>query len=258
MADHGVPFLAAVLLWWSSTGAIIALCALPRRTFVWSLLAATGVAALALWGLVHSAWSDSRSGAYLAFACAIALWGWLEMAFLMGFVTGPRTTPCPTGASGWRRFRFALEALLYHELTIAASALLVVILSWGAPNQTGTLTFLVLLVMRISAKLNIFFGVPNLTDEFMPERLAYLKTYFRKANSNAFFPISISVATAAAFFLAARAIGAEATEAEAAGFTLVFTLLVLAIVEHGFMVMPLRDAALWRWAVPGRTEEHRS
>ena len=32
--------------------------------------------------------------------------------------------------------------------------------------------------------------------------------------------------------------------------SLVATLLALAIVEHWFMVLPLPDAALWRWALP--------
>jgi len=33
------------------------------------------------------------------------------------------------------------------------------------------------------------------------------------------------------------------------GFSLLFALGALALVEHGFMISPLPDAALWRWAM---------
>ena len=250
MADHGLPLLFAVMIWWASTGVIMILCALPRRFIAVSLAIATMLAGVAVWGVAVSAHDVTATGAYVAFGAALALWGWLEMTFLTGLITGPRTTPCPAGATGWRRFRLATEALLYHELAIAAVAVLIVVLTWDAPNQIGTFTFLILFGMRISAKLNIFLGVPNLTDEFMPPRIAYLKTYFRKAERNPLFPVSIAVATAVAALLAWRALGAEAGGADAVGFTLLFTLLLLAIVEHGFMVLPVRDAALWRWAMP--------
>ena len=159
---------------------------------------------------------------------------------------GRVVAPIPFASSVY----LATEALLYHELAIAAVALLIVSLTWGAPNQTGALAFLILFGMRLSAKLNIFLGVPNLTDELMPSRIAYLKTYFRKADRNPLFPVSIAVSTSIAALLAWRALGATAGGAEAVGFTLLFALLLLAIVEHGFMVLPVRDAALWRWAMP--------
>jgi putative photosynthetic complex assembly protein 2 len=173
------------------------------------------------------------------------------MSFLMGYVTGPRTTPCPPGATGWRRFRLAFETLLFHELAIAATAVLIVGLTWQAPNQTGTLAFLILMVMRISAKLNIFLGVPNLSDEFLPEHLGYLKSYFCKRRFNLLFPVSILGSLVAAVWLARLAFGTEGPEA--VGAALLLTLLSLAIVEHFFMMLPVADGALWLWAVPTDT-----
>ena len=38
MADHGLALLLAILAWWFSTGLILLLCALPRRTFGWSMI----------------------------------------------------------------------------------------------------------------------------------------------------------------------------------------------------------------------------
>ena len=250
MADHGLPFILAVVIWWASTGFIMILCALPRRFIAMSLGIATAMAGVAVWAIWDSAQDVTPAHAYMAFCAAVVLWGWIEMTFLTGIITGPRKTPCPPDAKGWRRFRMATEALLYHELMIAAVAILIVVMTWGEPNQVGTFAFLILFAMRISAKLNIFLGVPNLTDEFMPQRIAYLKTYFRKAERNPLFPFSIAVSATVAAVFAWRALSAEAGGVDATGFTLLFTLLLLAIVEHGFMALPVRDAALWRWAMP--------
>ena len=244
MAEHGVTFLFTVLLWWLSTGIVLIVCTLPKRTFGWSLFGGSVVLVVAVYGLACNARATSTTGAYLSFLSALGIWGWLEMSFLMGLITGPRRTPCPPDATGLRRFRLALETLLYHELAMVVAAVVVVLLTWGAPNQTGTFAFLILMVMRISAKLNIFLGVPNLTDEFLPERLSYLKSYFRTRSFNLLFPVSIGGSTLAAILLAQRALGSDG--AEAVGFALLFTLLALAILEHFFMIMPLPDAALWR------------
>jgi putative photosynthetic complex assembly protein 2 len=178
------------------------------------------------------------------------VWGWIEMSFLFGFVTGPRVAPCPADAEGWRRFSLAVQTVIHHELAILAGAVLLVILTWGQPNQTGTLAFLVLMLMRLSAKLNIFFGVPNLTDAFMPAHLAHLKTYFRKRPFNALAPISLLGGTVLAAWFFGQATAAEAGSGAAVGGMLLFALTALAVVEHLFMMLPVRDDLLWRWAMP--------
>ncbi|MBS0278770.1 MAG: DUF3623 domain-containing protein [Proteobacteria bacterium] len=252
MAEHGFTFLLVILAWWLSTGVVMWLCALPRRTFAWSFCAASFVLMASVYGLIRSAPVVSAGGAYIAFASALGIWGWIEMSFLMGFITGPSHAPCPADATGFRRFRLALETLLYHELAIVIAAIGIVALTWNAPNQTGTFAFLILMAMRISAKLNIFLGVPNLTDEFLPERLAYLKSYFRKRACNLLFPVSIVLSTAIAVVLARRVLGAAG--AEAVGFALLLALVALAMLEHFFMLLPLPDATLWRWAIPATTK----
>jgi putative photosynthetic complex assembly protein 2 len=206
------------------------------------------VLAVALYGLVASAAETSISATYVAFLSAIGVWGWLEMGFLMGYVTGPHAEPCPPDARGWRRFGLAVTALLYREFSIIVVGLLVAILTSGQPNQIGALTFLILLAMRLSAEFNLFLGVPRLPDAFLPEGLMYLKSYFRTRRFNLLFPVSILGSSIPAILLARRAIGAEG--AEAVGFGLLFVLLALAILEHFFMMIPLADAALWRWAKP--------
>ena len=62
---------------------------------------------------------------------------------------------------------------LYHELAIIGSAIAIVALTWHQPNQIGMWTFMVLWWMHQSAKLNVFFGVRNLNEEFLPEHLTF-------------------------------------------------------------------------------------
>ena len=67
-----------------------------------------------------------------------------------------------------RRFINATQTVIYHEVAILATVAAIVALTWGAPNQFGTLTFIILWLARLSAKLNVYLGVPNLTEEFLP------------------------------------------------------------------------------------------
>ena len=252
MADHGLPVLYALFLWWSSTGLILYLDGLPRRTFRWSMVAATGLTVAAFWGLSATSNDTSVGGAYLAFACGLAIWGWHEISFLMGYVTGPRREPCPEGCRGWRHMAHAIEAILWHELAIAGTAVAMVALTWGGENQVGTWTFMVLWVMRLSAKLNVYLGVPNLTEEFLPGHLAYLKSFMRKRPMNALFPVSVTAGTIMATQLIGHALAAGEGSFEATAFSFVGVLLTLAILEHWFLVLPLPDAALWSWALRSR------
>ena len=135
MATFGYPVLFALFVWWFSTGVIIALDNLPRRTFRWSMIGGTAVLAASLWGLARTAADASVGGAYAAFTYGLLVWGWQEMSFFMGFVTGPRRRPCSAGSTGWRRFSEAVGAMLYHELAILAAAVAVFALTWARPTR---------------------------------------------------------------------------------------------------------------------------
>jgi len=39
------------------------------------------------------------------------------------------------------------------------------------------------------------------------------------------------------------------------GFTLLASLTTLALIEHWFMVVPLRDAELWKWMLPKQKKQ---
>ena len=253
MFGHVVPVLFVVAAWFVSTGVVIALDRLPAATFRYSLGGMAIVAAGGLWLARHVAADSSPRGAYIGFAAALAVWGWHEMSFLMGVVTGPRRAPLPAGAAGWTRFRMAAATLIWHEIALALTAVAMLALTWGQPNQVAAFAFAVLFVMRVSAKLNIFLGVPNLTVDFLPVQLAYLKSYFRIAVFNPLFPVSVAVGTLLALLLGEAA--SVATSGAVVGLTMLSALVALGTLEHWFLVLPMKDAALWRWAMaaPGST-----
>lgn len=237
----------AVFTWWASTGLVLLLDGLPRTTFRWSRLVSSVIAVAALVGLAASLDSQSVAGAYCGFICALLIWGWHELSFLTGWVTGPRKTASPPGASDGARFVHAVQAILWHELGIIAVGVTIVVIGWGAPNPAGAWTFAVLWVMRTSAKLNLYLGVRNLSEEFLPPQLQYLASFFRRRPMNALFPVSVTAATAVAALMLHAA--ADAAPVRAAGLWLAGSMLALAIVEHWLLVLPLPATALWRWAM---------
>ena len=244
--------LFTLFLWWFSTGLILYLDGLPQRTFTLSLAGAGVVALGALIVLAVASRDTTGSSAYLAFTCAVLIWGWQEMAFLMGCVSGPRRSACPQGATEWEKFQFATETILYHELALVGCLLLIYAATWRQPNQIGAETFLVLWVMRLSAKLNLFFGVRNQYTNFLPPHLAYLASYFGKRSLNLLFPVSVTAASIVAFVMWQAALSTHVSAHEMAGYSLLATLLSLAVLEHWFLVLPLPVESMWRWALGSR------
>ncbi|RYY68125.1 MAG: DUF3623 domain-containing protein [Comamonadaceae bacterium] len=253
MALYALPILYTLFAWWFSTGVILYLNGLPRHTYKWTMGAATLLLALALVGL-YATRDDTRvTGAFLAFTCALMVWAWQEVAFLLGYVTGPRRVPCPPGARGWRRAGFALQTLLHHEAALLALGAAVVLLTWGGSNMAGPVMFAIFWVMRQSAKLNVFLGVRNLGENFLPMHLRYLHTYFRRRPMNALFPVSVALSTWLAVLIWQAATVDGVSPFDATLLTFAGTLLSLAILEHWFMVLPLPSEALWAWGLRSRT-----
>ena len=91
--DIAAPMLFAIMVWWLGTGVILYLDGRPRRTYRRSMAIATALACVAVIGITVVAEDRSVIGAYISFTCGLMIWAWLEMGFLMGFVTGTRRTP---------------------------------------------------------------------------------------------------------------------------------------------------------------------
>ena len=254
MATYGLPILFTLVLWWVSTVVILYLDGLHKRTFVWSLAGASLLMAVSLWGLHASASDTSVNGAYCAFACGLTAWGWQITTFYMGAITGPRRTACEPDCKGFAKFVEAVRTCSHHELAITAMAVAMMALVWKQPNHFGLWTFVVLWWMHASAKLNVFFGVPNLGEELVPHHMRYLVSFMAKRPMNLFFPLSVTASTICAVHLTGKAMAASATPFETTGYTMLATLMVLAILEHWFLVTPLDTNALWKWGVKPQTE----
>jgi putative photosynthetic complex assembly protein 2 len=255
MSQFAVAVLFAVFIWWFSTGIVLMLNRMSKTAVRLSLLLSSAVGLVALWGLAHTAQQTTLSGAYCAFTCALLVWGWHELTFLTGWITGPRKTALPAGLSKGERFVQSLRAILWHELAIAVVGLFIVVITWQANNQVGTGTFLVLWVMRTSAKLNLFFGVRNLSEEFLPTHLRYLESFFKRRALNWFFPFAVTGACVVLAWLVRGAMDPTASAAHATGLALVATMLALALLEHAMLVLPVDTTALWRWALRDKTAQ---
>ena len=113
-----------------------------------------------------------------------------------------------------------------------------------------------LFVARISAKLNLFLGVPKINIEFLPAPLSHLPSHFRHARMNPLFPVSVlglTLLTGGWFWLVAILTGASDVVAA----TLLATLSALALLEHILMVAGLPDEKLWRWMIPAHKPKTR-
>jgi putative photosynthetic complex assembly protein 2 len=252
MADAALPVGFAVFAWWFSTGLILWLDRLPAQGVRWGLWTSSALALSALVGLAQTAEQLTPANAYCAFSCTLVVWGWHELTFLSGWLTGPRRHALAPGTVGWPRFVQSVRVILWHEIGLLLMGVLILTLTWGGPNQVGSLAFGVLWVMRLSAKLNLYFGVRNFSEAFLPPHLQYLPSFFRRRPMNAFFPFAVSAATVAAGGFVHLAFAAGATAGEQAGWWLLSTLMALAVLEHWLLVLPLEATALWRWALRRR------
>jgi putative photosynthetic complex assembly protein 2 len=248
--DYALPPIAAVLLWWLGTGVVILLDRMPaacggRKTV--AFVAATSFAIAALACIGQTAEDRDVGAAYAGFVCAVVVWGWHELAFLGGWLTGPRRTAATPGARGLIRFGQALQVLLWHELALLATCVALWLWLGDSANPTAAWTFTLLYVMRVSAKLNLYLGVRNLALDFLPPHLLYLGSYFRQRPFNALMPWSLLGGAVVTGWLI---VGAQATTGGVqTAHLLLASLLTLALVEHLMMVLPLEPSALWRWAL---------
>lgn len=248
---HLLPMIAVLLLWFASTGLVASAAHVlrPRSALIGG--AALGLGGLALF--MVSGRSASILAAYGSFVGALMIWAWLELAFLSGAVAGPERRALPDGVSGWRRFTMAARTLIHHELALAIVALLLLAIGLASRQPVGALAFALLFAMRLSTKLNIFAGVPNLNADLLPPQLAYLKSYFGPRRMTLLLPLSLMASGTLTVWLGLAAFALPAG-ASATGASLLLALAALGFLEHLFLALPMREATLWRWALPNAQE----
>jgi putative photosynthetic complex assembly protein 2 len=235
------------MCWWFGTGVILWLDRLPPASFRWSLLGWTMLLILSFKGVYESMREVSVANAYLAFGSVILMWGWHELAFLTGWITGPRKVALTENAQGWQRFKESVQVMLHHELALLINFGILWLMQVDQPNHVALCTYALLWFMRLSAKLNLFFGVPQNGAQYLPPHLVYLASYFRTRLITPWFVISISAAIGTWCWLVWQA--QQGAMAITTGWVMLATLLGLAIVEHLIMIFPLPLERLWGWAM---------
>jgi len=245
--------LVTLLVWFFATGLIAWLDNRDRATFPRALAVASASGIAGLIAVVVGSNLPTIAGAYIGFVGALMVWSWHEASFLMGAVAGPRREPSRPEARGWDRFVDASSTVIYHEIALALTALLLLSLSWNAPNPTGAEVFVLLFALRLCSKLVLYAGVPNEIGTLLPPHLQYLCSYFGPQRFSGAFLCSLVATISIALWLGTQAFAAPASSAEAVSASLLFAIGALGAVEHIFFALPFRDGALWGWALPART-----
>jgi len=254
MLDQVIPILAAVLVWWSSTGLLIVLVGRGPVVRRRAAIGLTVVTLCATVGVIALREQTTIFGAYVGFALGIVLWAWHEAMLLFGYISGPRQLECPPDLKGWDRFKTSVQVILHHELGIALHAAVIAFLSFGAGSQVALATYVLLWSMRISAKLLIFLGARNVSDTFLPAHLKYLSTYFNTARTTRFYPMFLVLTSCVAAVLLTFGFREAAGSYDAAVYLLLGTLALLAAFEHLALTVPLKEERLWSWALPKRNK----
>lgn len=255
--DYVIPIIYALFLWWFSTGLIFYLDQLPAKTLKWSMSGATVLLICSLYTIWMTSDQESTFAIYAAFTGALLAWGWQEISLYTGFVTGPRKISCTTGCSGIRHFGHAIAVNLWHEVAIIVGGGLIAWLTWDANNRLGLWTYLLLWSMHLSARLNVFLGVRNVSEEFVPPHMTVLKSFLTRKPMNLLFPLSITIGTIGSLLLFQQAFAAS-NSAERIGYLLLAALTTLAVVEHWLLMLPLRVEKLWHWSLPYRVNAAKS
>jgi putative photosynthetic complex assembly protein 2 len=214
-----------VVLWGGSTAVIFYLDSLAPRTFPWSMAAATLVLMTCAYAIVQLRDETSTLAIATSFAAGLLAWGWTEMSLYMGYITGPRKQRCADGCSGASHFGHAVSANLWHELLVIGFAVLL----WFSGNATALWCFVMLWLMHLSARLNVFLGVRNVSAEFVPDHMDVLKGFLRRRNMNALFPFSVFALTALTVYLVLQP--------------------QTFLLEHILLMLPLPVERLWHWSL---------
>ena len=251
------PWIAAftaIFAWWFLTGILLFIVKKVDQVNPKAhKIVAISLSPILLFGCAIYWTSLSKSNLeaiYWSFFGSLSIWAWFELAFLLGLMNGPNKEYYKKSSSKKDRFYQAWSAIAYSELILFTSLLVMTFLSFGAENKVGLWTYGILYCARVCAKLNLFLGVPNINSDFLPIPVKHLSSYFKVGNTSWFFPISITLISFCLFFWVDRICAPGINNTAVVGYTLLASLTALALVEHWFMVVSVKDAELWRWMLP--------
>ncbi len=249
---HIAAIATALFAWWAGTGLVLLV---ERRLGLhggppWGSLL-TIAAGLA--GVYLTRDASGPGGQTIGFLSALGIWGTLELAFLSGAIAGPNKAACKPDLALMPRLLAAARVIYHHELALLLSLLAITFITYDHVNSVAFFSFFVLLLMRLSTKINLFFGVRVFSFQMLPKRAAFIGSYFRIGRNTPLMALSVSICILAVIGAGMIAFGDRANlSAEtpsAFGATLVWTLCVLGLVEHLFLAFPWSESRLWRWAL---------
>ena len=124
-----IATLIALFVWWFATGAILLVVKHADRYGLRARRLATfaglPMMLFGIWGYEISLTDTSVTGAYIAFLSALGIWGWIELAFLTGVISGPIQKPCPPNVPEWERFLRAWGTVAFHEILLVGALIIV-------------------------------------------------------------------------------------------------------------------------------------
>ena len=244
-----LPIGFVVTFWYVSTGAVLWLARGERESVHVKLLGVTMLAACGFAGAAITSNSAAAWAPYGGFVAALSVWAWVEFTFLTGLITGPRVIDCPEDITERRRFHLAWRTVSHHEFVLVAALGGIWLVTANTAQPVAFYTFAVLWLMRISAKLTIFSGVPAFSADMMPAPLTHLHSYFRVDRIGPIF-WAATLLTTGLLVAAVAAFHNDVFAPDQHTIIVMMTALVaLAALEHWFMILPVKDSNLWRWAM---------
>lgn len=256
--ETGLLVLYALFVWWGATGLILVLNRRSESTYRLSLIGAGTLAVAGFGAAVVTRDMADTTGAIVGFTGALSVWALIEMLFLMGVLVGTHREAARENESGWSRFKRASLAIAHHEAALIVTLGMLVFVFYGSANPTALWTFALLWFMRLSTKLNIFYGVPNTAAELLPRRISYLRSYFRTSRPSALFPVSVAAAALTILIIHLAMSSPDATPFVVASGTLLLTFAALGLIEHLMLIAPFPTSALWEWRTPRRVSRSSS
>ncbi len=238
----------SLAIWWISTAIIIYFNFQPVVRFYFFL---TSLALGLIWGFlwIKHRNDDTIKGAYISFTGALFVWGFVEVSFYTGYIVGPYVRPIFAISPSWEAFHQAVHRSIYHEMMIMTLGIAALGIFWKAKNKFGLYTFFVLWFAHQSCKLNVFFGVTNIGQEFIPDTVSDMAPYMTVANMNWLFPFSVTLNTLFVYKFLKRARNPHEPSWRRIGYVLVCMMLMLALLEHWLLVLPLNES-LWDIITP--------
>jgi putative photosynthetic complex assembly protein 2 len=96
----------------------------------------------------------------------------------------------------------------------------------------------------------LYFGVPQVGEQYLPSHLQYMASYFRKSSVTGCFYLTMTFSTCIWLWLVLQA--QRGAVEVSTGWVLLASLLGLAIIEHVLMLFALPLQRLWGWAMRHR------